>query len=75
MLKLHLVIDKPGYSEKMSRARARIAIEYFGGLEGNTQFVSPDCLTYREIDYQLKTIEKNIEQMRKKAQSAFKDTP
>jgi hypothetical protein len=75
MLTLHLVVDKTGLTKETMRPRARIAIEYSGGVENNKHFVSPDCLTYNEVDYQLKKIEKNLQQLRSEAKSAFKDTP
>jgi hypothetical protein len=75
MLKLHLIVDKTGLTQDTLRPRARIAIEYSGGVENNTQFVSPDCLIYNEVEHQLNKIEKNLKQLRSEAKSAFKDTP
>ena len=73
MVRFHFVSEQvaatpDGQQKKLS---ARVAIEAITGKDDDTEFVTPPCVTFEELDSWLQKIEASVREVRQEARKTF----
>lgn len=62
---------KPTKSEFTRPRIARIYLKTYTKDQRGSIFITPDCITLAELDYQIERLHKELEHIRKKAKKKF----
>lgn len=71
---LDLDFVKPGKTDLPGPPRAHIYIKSYSKSNQDFIFITPDCVSIEELEYEIDRLQKELEDIRKKARRKFAGT-